>query len=100
MGTHGEITSNLEEKEIRIKYFPSDKEEIIKVNFGEGGHGGGDTGIMSDFVQLVQANGKLKGKTEASVSVQSHVMAFAAEKARLTDQVIVLDNFVKEVLEQ
>lgn len=100
MGTDGEITGDFDYNKIEIKRFPSEEVEIIDLQNQTGGHGGGDTGIMSDFVKLVSADGKLKGKTEASISVQSHVMAFAAEESRLTDKVINIEEFTKSLLER
>ncbi len=97
MGTHGEITGDFDYNEIRIKHFPSNDEELIKLTNDLAGHGGGDTGLMKDFVELVRNDGKLKGKTEASISVQSHIMAFAAEESRVTDRVLKIEDFVEEV---
>ncbi|WP_113673891.1 Gfo/Idh/MocA family protein [Vallitalea guaymasensis] len=98
MGTHGEITGDFDYDKIEIRHFPSEEIETINIEKDAGGHGGGDLGIMEDFVKLVEADGKLKGKTEASISVQSHVMAFAAEESRLTDKVITIDEFTQQVL--
>ena len=42
--------------------------------------------MMRDFVRMI-GEGK-KGKTDAAVSVESHLMALAAEEARKTEQVI------------
>ncbi|GMQ61354.1 Gfo/Idh/MocA family protein [Vallitalea maricola] len=99
MGTKGEITGDFDYNEIRIKRFPSEEVEVIDVAAQAGGHGGGDTGLMEDYIQLIKSSGKLKGKTEASISVQSHVMAFAAEESRLTDKVIHIHEFTQQLLE-
>ena len=49
--------------------------------------------MMHDFVRMV-GEGK-KGKTDASVSVESHLMSLAAEEARKTEQVIEFRGFCK-----
>lgn len=48
-----------------------------------GGHGGGDTGIIRDFVAAVATNDKSKLISDATVSLDSHLMSFAAERSRL-----------------
>ncbi|MNC98345.1 hypothetical protein D3C83_162770 [compost metagenome] len=46
-------------------------------------HGGGDHGLMKDWVQAVaQQDGSLLSSS-IEVSIESHLMAFAAEKSRL-----------------
>jgi hypothetical protein len=51
------------------------------------GHGGGDGGVMHAFIQSLQSDehGVL---TSAEESLVSHLLAFAAEDARLNQQVI------------
>lgn len=98
MGTLGEIRGNMDTNEIEIRRFIEDKPEIIvtdDVN-GDNGHGGGDRGIMEEFVRLLE-NGSTEGLTSADISVQSHLMAFAAEKSRLEKRIINLEEYRKEV---
>ena len=47
------------------------------------GHSGSDMSMMHDFVRMV-GEGK-RGKTDAAVSVESHLMALAAEKQGLQE---------------
>jgi len=70
---------------------------VINLGRPKAGHGGGDEGIMRDFVRLVQSDGKKQGITNAVISVQSHLMAFAAEKSRLEKRVIRMDEYIKEL---
>ena len=46
------------------------------------GHGGGDTRMVDYFYDMIINNKELK-ETSLSGSIQSHEMAFAAEKSRL-----------------
>jgi predicted dehydrogenase len=46
------------------------------------GHGGGDDGIMSAFAAATVAG--VPGRTSAAASLESHLLAFAAEQSRLT----------------
>lgn len=57
-----------------------------------GGHGGGDTGLMDDFVSLVLSKDG-KALTSAEKSVQSHMMAFAAEESRLNNVIVNMEEF-------
>ncbi|GMX63728.1 hypothetical protein Elgi_32230 [Paenibacillus elgii] len=100
MGSHGQIRADMERNEIEVTSFVTrEKElkEIIRLEAPPEGHGGGDEGIMQDFVRLVRQNGLEAGLTSASVSVESHLMAFAAEKSRLENRVIQIDDFREEL---
>ncbi len=64
--------------------FPSEVEQTS-------GHGGGDDGLMRHFVQVMR--GEVPPLTSARDSLESHLMAFAAEEARLEDKVFRLAQF-------
>jgi predicted dehydrogenase len=51
-----------------------------------GGHGGGDHGIMESFVEAVTSG--RPGPPEAASSLESHLLAFAAEHSRVTGETI------------
>ncbi|MEC0173659.1 Gfo/Idh/MocA family oxidoreductase [Paenibacillus favisporus] len=95
MGTTGEIRGAMEKNEIEIIHFGSGKVE--RITFGDMGghvgHGGGDMKLMSDFLKLVRADAKAQGLTSADHSVQSHLMAFAAEESRIAGEIIRLKEF-------
>ncbi|NEW04767.1 Gfo/Idh/MocA family oxidoreductase [Paenibacillus sp. SYP-B3998] len=96
MGTKGEIRASMEKNEIEITYFGSGMQELIRLGTAQGhvGHGGGDDGLMRDFVKLIAQDTAHTGKTAASHAVQSHLMAFAAEQSRLERRVIHLPVFM------
>lgn len=58
------------------------------------GHGGGDTELIKSFIKSLQL-GIEEPLTNAENSLESHMMAFAAEEARLTKKVIQMDEFRK-----
>lgn len=97
MGTQGQIRADMEKNEIEVTSFMTRMKETIHLDTDLAGHSGGDTGIMRDFVRLVRSDGKEKGLTEASVSLQSHLMAFAAEKSRLEGRVISISDYIHEL---
>lgn len=93
MGTLGEIRGHMEKNEIEISNFASGETEFISVEtIGKDSHGGGDAGLMEDFIRLVEI-GSTKSLTSADISVQSHLMSFAAEQSRLSKRVMNLDDF-------
>jgi predicted dehydrogenase len=55
------------------------------------GHGGGDDGLMNTFVQAMR--GEQAPLTSARDSLESHLMAFAAEGARLGNVMVDMDKF-------
>ena len=97
MGTKGEIRGAMEKNEIEITDFLTGEKEVITIDPSNSGHGGGDFGLMKDFLEQVRQNGQGESLTSASISVQSHLMAFAAEQSRLQHRVISLKEFKKEV---
>lgn len=66
-------------------------EENVPIPEVESGHGGGDEGIMSDFVKVLR--GEADALTSARESLESHLMAFAAEEARVNGTVVSMDEF-------
>lgn len=96
MGTLGEIRGHMEKNEIEIRDFESGKTELITLETDKNDvHGGGDAGIMEDFIRLVES-GSTESLTSAERSVQSHLMAFGAEQSRLVKKVVHMDEFKKE----
>lgn len=86
MGTHGEIRGHMEKGEIDL--YPFGRKPVHYDIQGEGRHGGGDEQLMRSFVAQVRAAdiggaAREQGLTSAEVSVQSHLMAFAAEQSRV-----------------
>jgi len=59
------------------------------------GHGGGDSGLMEHFVKAL-AGVQEAALTNARASLESHLMAFAAEQARKTDRVVNMEAYRAE----
>lgn len=57
-----------------------------------GGHGGGDMGLLNAFVRAVSKGNPAHILSSPRESLESHLMAFAAEKARLDRTVEKLDG--------
>lgn len=81
MGTKGEIRGNMSDNSISIYDFLSGHEKIIKLPNPISGHGGGDDRLMRKFIKSLDSKEEMDSSIENSL--QSHLMAFAAEESRL-----------------
>jgi len=87
-GTRATLLANESRNELKLVDHASGSESIIHVPARvSGGHGGGDFGLMEAFVDSLNGSGR-SVLTSVRESVESHMMAFAAEEARLTHSVI------------
>jgi predicted dehydrogenase len=65
--------------------------EEIPVETAASGHGGGDFGVVRSFVQAMRGNEV--ALTTARESLESHLLAFAAEESRLHGAVVEMEEF-------
>ncbi len=82
-GTKGEIEGN--GRHIKVFDFITEKKTEIdthKANSILQGHGGGDFGLMDNFISAIADNDPAKIITGPAESLESHLMVFSAEKAR------------------
>lgn len=87
MGTHGEIVANLMENTITVMPFGGEKYVIDISAEAEklSGHAGGDTRMVSDFLDIVSGAAEATERTTSlRDSVESHIVALAAEESRLS----------------
>ncbi len=95
MGTKGYLEGD--EETIRTLDFLTGEWSEIYVNTLApditGGHGGGDAGLMNAFVDAVRNNDRSLITTGPEVSLESHIIAFAAEKARIENRVVPVAEF-------
>jgi predicted dehydrogenase len=86
-GTEGQIQADMGTKEIVLHRFGQEK-QIIPLDMGTeaSGHGGGDYGILRDFLSILRSGGE--SRTSAAVSLQSHLICFAAERSRKENIVV------------
>jgi hypothetical protein len=59
-------------------------------------HGGGDTGLMRAFLAALRS-GRVETLTSARNAMESHLMAFAAEEARVKGTVVQMDDYRRRV---
>ena len=103
MCEYGEINACDDGDQIEITRFNSNQIEqinktLIRTAQVDGFHGGGDSLLMEDFISNLE-NGNAESKTAIERSIESHVMAYAAELSRVTGKVVDLDELKAELME-
>ena len=117
MCEHGSIRGDDAENHLTITRFGSFADvptppEKIALHPYRGRHGGGDIGFVDAFVQALAKktsersrvvgtpNGELSsGDSEISCSIESHLIANAAEESRLTGETVYMNSY-KEALHE
>ena len=108
MGSHGQIRGNTENDTIEVAIFGKGKgdyknkyikiyhplKEEKKYNKEISGHDGGDDRFLSKFIETLKGN--YKEAFPVSVSLKSHIIAFALEKSRLEHKVVKISDFIKQ----
>jgi predicted dehydrogenase len=95
MGTQGEIRGHMERNVLEIYDFGNSEPQLIHLNVNDYGHSGGDYGIMTAFCKLIENKEKITANDQAAI--QSHLLAFAAEKARLEVKTIDFNQYVLSI---
>lgn len=100
-GTEGELMGHFEKNEIDVRRFGPG----LGVNTSwtrhqpstlEGAHGGGDTGVIRNFLRLVRENAREEMLDSLAIAVEGHLLSFAAEQARLQGNVVPMEDFRKQ----
>ncbi|QHQ63278.1 Gfo/Idh/MocA family oxidoreductase [Anaerocolumna sedimenticola] len=104
MCENGEIRGDDGTNIIEITKFGSNavdqyEQRVIHPGIVMGAHGGGDVGLMNDFIDLLN---KKSGSIKSSVnqSVESHIMAYAAEESRISGKIIDIDELKENLMQE
>lgn len=100
----GEINACDDGDQIEITRFNSNQVEqisktLIRTAQVEGFHGGGDSLLMEDFIRNLES-GNAESKTTIERSIESHIMAYAAELSRVTGRVVDMDVLKRELIQE
>ena len=103
MGTMGEIYGDMDNN--TIEYYDFTSKTTTEINACNenlsasivDGHGGGDPGIVNAFYKYVTEDYYGDEISEIGISVDNHIIAFAAEKSRLERRVIELKDYKREI---
>lgn len=102
MCEHGEIRANEDLNVIEIIPFTSSgiaqvNKRVIEPQEINGSHGGGDTGLMLDFLDMLDHPEHMLASS-IERSVESHVIACAAEESRISGQTVHCNAFKASLL--
>lgn len=100
-GSKGSIYANTRDNEIIVRtHGVNENAELcintIKPEKVSGGHSGGDTGLMNDFINVIN-DSTYEARTSVEQSLQSHMMSYACEKSRLDKRRIEIKDFKNEI---
>lgn len=84
-GMRGTLFGNEARKELELHDHRTGSVERMHPALSESGHDG--AGVMHDFVQALQTGGR-RILTSAAESLESHLLAFASEEARVSQRVV------------
>jgi hypothetical protein len=100
MGTKGEVYGDAGETTVDLYSFATRQHEIISTEAtttGDtivSGHGGGDPGIVDALYKYLTDEISEEGLSEIGISVDNHMIAFAAEESRLTGKVVEMEEYL------
>lgn len=101
MGTKGEVHAAIDgDKPIEIYNFETKEYEYIPMSGTDGisgGHGGGDTGIISALYEYMTDTYSGKSISGVLESCNNHMTVFAAEVSRKTNVVVNIDEYINSV---
>jgi len=97
-GTRGTLIGNFFTSGEKIKLYDhltGDKKIIYKASLTmeESSHGGGDYALIDEFLRTLQNNDSKQPLTNARESLESHLMAFAAEQSRLNHKIVDMSEY-------
>ena len=102
MGTKGEIRAAIDGKTpITVYDFETrqtSEHSLVGKDGINGGHGGGDYGIISTLYDYLTGTYDGFSVSELRTSVDNHLLVFAAEKARATNTVVDLDEYTDSLI--
>jgi len=95
-GMRATLFGNEARKQLEVHDHRTGAVETLQPVFPANGHGGGDAGVMHDFLQALQS-GERHVLTSAADSLVSHLLAFAAEEARTGQRVVDVGAYLEQV---
>ncbi len=103
MGTKGEISGNASESHVTVYDFATRTTRTVSVSEKQlnetidGGHGGGDEGIMVALCNHLNGIPDDSSICTIQQTCRNHLISFAAEESRLTGKVVDLDAYEKRL---
>lgn len=95
--TNGELLFDLDQTKITAHSFWPNSCEELSFPIPTGDHAGGDRWIMDAFTGAILSGDRSNLVCQIKSSFDGHMLVFAAEKARLTHQVVEVPAFADEI---
>jgi predicted dehydrogenase len=96
-GSRGELRGVLQTGEIEVTRHGALQREEIRCAGSELGHYGGDGGLLSHFCDVLARGAAEEVRASGRSALASHLLGFAAERARLSGEAVALAGFRAEV---
>lgn len=93
--SHGEIEGSILNKNIKIKNFTDKEYKNIKLE-NQSNHYNEDFEFINIFINNIRGKNKSNLKIDINEELESHIVAFAAEYSRISDEVIYISDFLEE----
>lgn len=102
MGTKGEIRAAVDGETPCTMYdFETNESRQLDLSGSDGingGHGGGDNGIVNTLYDYLTGNYNGFSVSGVTTSIENHLLVFAAEESRATNKVIDLDEYTASLI--
>lgn len=104
MGTKGELFFEDDLASARFFNFDTRSYEELPTNEAKvdasinGGHGGGDTGIVAVLYEYINDEIEMKEVSEIGISIENHMLVFAAEESRKTNTVVDIKDYNDRIM--
>ena len=98
MFTNGEVGGSFKDNEIRIKKFGQEDEELINIYSNNLSYNEGNINLIKNFIKLVSEDNINQDRNNIQEAIESHVMAFAAEYSRVSEEVVYIDKFFENAI--
>ena len=104
MCEHGEISGDDSDNTLIITHYSPNAnyegaQRTVHVESAAGFHGGGDLGLTVDFLSGLETGGA-NSRSSIDRSIESHLMAYAAEYSRVTGQTVDMDTLKQQLLQK
>lgn len=103
MGTEGELFARADSETVEVYDFKTCKSRTISFSDEEidesinGGHGGGDEGIVNALYAYLTGEISADEVSEIRISYRNHLPVFAAEKSRRDGVVVDMEEFQRKI---
>lgn len=92
-GTKGELRGLFQDGLIEVTQHGSLEAEKIRIETSTDGHSGGDHGLLAHFTDVIRSGALHDVRASGRVSLESHLLGFAAEESRLGGGVVDMDDY-------